>query len=121
MKVYVASHSQESAREIAKKLLDAGHEIQCCWLDKSFQRTARYTLYEKQRIAIIDLEDIVACDVLVLEGGWELYPGGKFVEAGYALGLGKQVVVIGRVENMMLYHPTILAFDTIEEFIEAFK
>jgi hypothetical protein len=56
-------------------------------------------------IATEDVIDVINCDSLVLVSGPDKYLGGKFVEAGIAIGLGKRVIIIGRRENMLLWHP----------------
>ena len=58
--------------------------------------------------AEIDLEEVVEADALVLlstalNGGAcseRLISGGRHVETGYALALGKQVIVVGERENI---------------------
>jgi len=55
------------------------------------------------------------CDALVLVAGKEKYSGGKFVEAGIAIGLGKRVVVLGRRENMLLWHPLVTSVEEPED------
>jgi hypothetical protein len=59
--------------------------------------------------------DVMSCDVLVLIAGPDRYSGGKFVEAGIAIGAGKRVIVMGRRENMLLWNPDIDAVDTPDE------
>ena len=48
-------------------------------------------------------------------------PGGKFVETGIALGTYSPVWVIGRRENMLMWHPWIVAKQSIEEVIQDIK
>lgn len=103
MKVYIASHDQELAKEAAITLIDAGHFVTSQWLGRPFNRTATYTDKEKQAIADENISDLESSDALVLISGMERYPGGKFIEAGYAAGLNKPVVIIGRRENMQTW------------------
>lgn len=55
--------------------------------------------------------------VLVLLAGPDKYTGGKFVEAGFALGRGFDVVVVGRIENGMLHHPSVTNVADVESLI----
>lgn len=66
---------------------------------------------EKSRIAKEDADGVESSDALVLVAGPDRYSGGKFVEVGIALGMRKLVVVIGRRENMLLWHPSVMATD----------
>ena len=66
-----------------------------------------------------DVQEIRECDALVLMAGPDLYPGGKFVEAGIAFGLRKLVIVFGRRENILLWHPDIIAVQDVRALIEA--
>lgn len=53
-----------------------------------------------------NFNDIRWSDALVLIAGPEKYSGGKFIEAGYAFGLGECVLILGRRENLQLHgHP----------------
>ena len=107
MKVYVACHSLGLALDQAELLKAEGHEIVSRWLQEPFLKTGEYTVEDRQRIASMDFDDIAACDMVLLIAGPEKYSGGKFVEAGIALGLGKRVAVTGGRENMLLWHPTV--------------
>jgi len=60
---------------------------------------------------------VLAADALILLAGPDKYSGGKFVEAGIAIGAGKRVIVIGRRENMLLWHPQVDRVDTVDEAI----
>lgn len=62
-----------------------------------------------------DIEDVEACDALVLfsEDPLQGYPrGGRHVELGYALALGKVIVVIGQRENIFHTLPEITVVQT---------
>lgn len=118
MKVYVASHDRWAASYVASVLSNKGHEIVSRWHSKEFLPTSEHTALERNAIAMEDVEDVRACDVLVLVSGPDKYSGGKFVEAGIALGLFRRVVVIGRRENMLMWHPLIQCVDTPEEVFE---
>ena len=66
----------------------------------------------------MELPPLAGAAQLVLVAGPDRYPGGKFVEAGIAMGLGKPVVVLGHRENMLLWHPDVHAVETIDRLVE---
>lgn len=107
MKVYVASHCILEGQRVASVLSEAGHVVSSRWLNSEFKPTEQYVEPERSVIAQEDFDDVAASDALVLVAGPDRYPGGKFVETGIALGMGKRVVVIGRRENMLIWLPAI--------------
>lgn len=111
MKIYVASHDRWAAAHAASVLSSAGHTITSRWHGKEFLQTSEHTVEERVAIATEDYEDVAAADALVLIAGPDRYSGGKFVETGIALGMGKHVVVIGRRENMLIWLPAIKQVD----------
>ncbi|MGA7887640.1 MAG: hypothetical protein WCA44_18045 [Acidobacteriaceae bacterium] len=71
--------------------------------------------------AHIDIEDICRADTLLFfaEDPHTGTPrGGRHVEFGFALGLGKRVVVIGGHENIFHYLPHVLHYACLADFIE---
>jgi nucleoside 2-deoxyribosyltransferase len=116
MNIYVASHSRALALDVAYVLRRDGHKITSRWHHKPFHPTSHHTPAECEAIAQEDYDDIVAADALVLIAGPDKYSGGKFVEAGIAIGLGKRVTVIGRRENMLLWLPGIRVVESVEAF-----
>ena len=115
MKIYVASHCKLAGLHVATVLESADHFITARWLHSEFKPTEQYSAQAKFTVAQEDYDDVVASEALVLVAGPDKYSGGKFVEAGIALGLGKRVVVVGRRENMLLWHPSIEQVETPEE------
>lgn len=113
MKIYVASHSRELAQKMADDLADQGYTITSRWHGKEFHPTEHHTVNERRAIAQEDYDDICAADALVLIAGEEKYSGGKFVEAGIAIGQGKPVYVYGRRENMLMWLPAVNDFSEI--------
>ena len=115
MRVYVASHDRWAACHVADILRHQGHIVTSRWHGKEFLPTLSHTEAERAEIAQEDFDDVSASDALVLIAGPDRYSGGKFVEAGIALGQGKRVVVIGHRENMLLWLPTIQCVATPAE------
>lgn len=118
MDIYIASHSKEFANEAAQKLSGAGHQIISSWHYGAFLSTAEHTQKECEEKAWRDYEEVSNSDLLMLFSGPDKYSGGKFVEAGIAIGMGKKVCVIGHRENMLLYLESIPVFESVEAWIE---
>lgn len=117
MKLYIAGHNQQEANAVASLCREAGHEITSRWLDKPFNPTEQHTEAERRQIAYEDTADVTAADALVLCASPRRVPGGKFVEAGIALGQMKYVYVLGHRENMLLWHPRVQQFNSVEDFL----
>lgn len=109
MKVYVSSHDIGKAREAAAAIDAAGHAVISTWHvgDGPMKRSAEMTHDEMRGKAKANLHQVNVADVVLLVAApdGEKVPGGKFVEAGAALGSGKRVVIWGRRENILLNHP----------------
>ena len=120
MKAFISSHDLEQARIVKRMLQPCGWKIISTWHEvesgSTFKPTKEFTHAERQAIAKRDLDEVEECDALFLVAGDEKYSGGKFVEVGYALGLGKKVFVIGRRENMLMWSEQVIGFDSFYEF-----
>lgn len=101
MKIYIASHEIGIARILAETLREAGHTVTSSWIEAA--NFGMCTKDEKPQVAATNERDVEASDVLVLISGPGTYPGGKFIETGYAMGLGKRVICLGRLENTQMY------------------
>ena len=109
--VYISSHHPDPANELAAALTAAGHDVVSRWHSEAAPRPAADDAAAWQEKAARNLTAVRGAAVLALVAGPDKYPGGKFVEAGYAIGRGIHVVVVGRVENGMLYHPLVSRVD----------
>ncbi len=114
-KLYLSSHEAQNARAAGYALHNAYHTVVSTWHDLG----APIGTAEDwgALIASRNFPQIEEADALVLFASGGLVPGGKFVEAGYALGKGKPVYVIGRIENKMLYHPQVKQFASVSDLI----
>jgi len=68
----------------------------------------------QSRFAREDLEDIKAADLVVCfteHPGAGPSQGGRHVEMGYALALGKRIAVVGPVENIFYAIPIVARYD----------
>ena len=115
MKIYISSHDQIKAQKLAGILKKEGHEIISSWVWLEFLPTEKIrTDSEKASIASRDVSEVQLCDALYHIAGPDRYPGGKFVEVGVALGLGKPVFCVGRRENCLMHHPLVIGVKGVE-------
>jgi hypothetical protein len=110
MKVYISSHDLQYARLLREFLQSKKIEVNSSWLDESELCLSA--------AAARNFKEISEADVLLVLSGDNCYPGGKYVEAGIALGQGKTVFILGARENRMLHHPMTVMCQTAQELIE---
>jgi hypothetical protein len=120
MKFYIASSSVERARDLAQKLVDAGHKVTSSWIKTGWGSHGPQFDEERSQVARRDLMDVTAADALILLSDEDNVPGGKHVEFGYAIALGKKVYVIGRRENIFHWHPWVIVFPNEKTFLRPF-
>lgn len=127
MKLYIASHSQEAARNLMAHLELAGHKVVSSWvtLDTKFGRgLAAYTDAERTALAVTDETEVRAATdglVLVAEEEGRFVPGGKHVETGIALALRRPVYVLGRRENLFHWHPSVVVVATVDALLDELR
>ncbi len=119
-KIYIAGrYSNLSAlAEERKKYWEAGLEITSSWLDNKEDGMSF------DDVAVLDLGDIQRANTLVLYTepyGTAVPGGGRHVEFGYALGLGKEVCIVGPHENIFHWHPAVHVFPRTEYCIRYLK
>lgn len=103
MRIYISSHDESSAKEVATALAGVGHLVVSAWHDANGGRPERSDALGWRVKAEDNFDAIRSADALVLIGGSGRYPGGKYVEAGYANGQGIQVYNLGEVGNGMMH------------------
>lgn len=120
MKIYLCARysRRDEMRVVRAELQRLGHEITSRWLDTEWEgkddsgSSAAPAEYREQH-ALEDVEDVAAADCLIAftepprSGG----RGGRHVEFGIALALGKQLIVIGWRENIFHHHPRVKVYD----------
>lgn len=114
MKVYLAGRYSRKPEFL--RFMDiiqaSGHEVQADWLKSNHDHTPH------AECAQIDVADIKACDVLIAfseEPRVNNSRGGRHVELGIALALGKRIIIVGPVENVFMALPEIERVDTFRE------
>lgn len=129
MKIYLAARYTRRVElcSYANDLRDLGHEITSRWLNGLHETPSNRGLgpvdpHDSSPWALEDLEDVRAADCVVsfteparVEAG----RGGRHVEYGFALGLGKRCIVVGHYENVFHCLPGIEFFETWPEAYEA--
>ena len=110
MKVYIAApyELRDRAISLMQTLERVGHEVTSSWL-KGVDRDDHATAQK-------DLDEVAAADMLMLINPGEFRnkgTGGRHVEVGYALALGKRVQVLGVRSNIFhhLDHVTVIDWD----------
>ena len=95
-----------------------GFDVTSRWLTVAAREPgAAYSDDEWRSLALIDQEDVLAADTVVCfseeqgAGG----NGGRHVELGMALALGKQVIVIGRREHIFHRLPEVTVVESWPE------
>ena len=123
MRVYLAARFSRKGElnGYAAELAVMGHEMTSRWLTGVHEWTGvadnEIPVDEQQRFAVEDFEDIERADVMVCfteppHAGPAR--GGRHVEAGYALGIHKRLIVVGWRENVFYALPAVEFFPTWE-------
>lgn len=102
--VYIAApfELQKVARAARTALGTAGIAVSSRWLDVGAD--------DSDAVARLCLEDVAAADALVAINPREwarLGTGGRHVELGYALALGKRIVIVGARTNVFHQHSAV--------------
>jgi len=129
LKVYLAARYslKEQLKVYAAELQAEGIEVTSRWLDEKYSpntQMGEVPYSELVMFARTDLQDVEDADVLVFfTEDPENQPrrGGRHVEFGYALALGKQILVVGPVENIFHNLPEIPHYDNFEQVKNTLK
>lgn len=140
MKIYLAARysRREELLTYREELQSIGHEVTSRWLNGSHQISDEGTpigddgesLVEfgetekagqlRQHFAIEDLQDVKDADLLIAftePPRSTASRGGRHVELGYALALGKIVATVGPRENVFCWLPEVRAYSSWHELI----
>jgi nucleoside 2-deoxyribosyltransferase len=111
----------------AATLRAVGHEVTATWFEEPHGpqvQLADVTEAELCMYAARDLEEIRAADIFVLYSeSDQTYNrrGGRHVEHGFALALGKNIFVVGKRENIFHYLPMTQHFESTAALLEALR
>ena len=123
MKIYFAGRYRDADifRALGETLKRNGHEIVSRWIYLNRRAGRAFEVIpveEKAEIAREDVEDVHACDILVLLSTPIITipagRGGKHVEFGIALALGKRICVMGARENVFHWYHRVELFQNIK-------
>jgi hypothetical protein len=122
MKIYIAARfeTRGNLRPYRDQLWELGHEVVSTWLDEVKQPPTMSQDIFWKKLALKDLAEIKAADLLVLDTFIGSERGGKEVEFGFALGQfqSKLVYIVGPIINV--FHSLCdRQFDSWPEFIAA--
>lgn len=126
MKIYLAArYSQyKYLQKIAHILSLKGHDITSRWImgghEISKEGSTEAHFLERRKFAEDDLHDLQNSDCCISfteEPRSSLSRGGRHVEFGIALALGKRNIVIGPAENVFHCLPQVEIFDSIESLL----
>ena len=129
MRVYLAARYNRRAEMAAhKELLQVyGHEVVSTWTEETVlipsdgDTRELFTLLQEEHcdIACNDLDEIRGCDQLLAftdSPNDAHIRGGRHIEAGYAMGLGISVSVIGEIEN--IFYSICMQYPNLEDWID---
>jgi nucleoside 2-deoxyribosyltransferase len=122
-KIYLANqfHLKNETQQYAKELTALGHEITAAWLNEPDQSTDSLhavTFNFSALVAKQDLYDISYADTFVVfkvDPDQSTRRGGRHVETGAALLMGKRVIVCGPRENIFHSLPQVIVVKDFDE------
>lgn len=121
MKIYLAAPwaERELMQQHAEVLTNLGITVTSRWLQ------AAHIEGPPAQCAQIDLDDIDAADAILLFSvgprGTSFTGGGRCIEFGYAIAKGKQLFLIGAVENVFHELSSVRQFLKFQEFLESWN
>ena len=124
MKFYLASRYDDRRQlcEIRERLLAQGHEVTARWLNGSHELHEGVEHAEDaRRFAEEDLRDIERADAVVLfnnPASLESVRGGRHIEFGYALALGKLLLIVGPRLSVFHHLEQVYQFDQWDALLE---
>lgn len=131
MKIYIAARfsKRPEANQLARELIALGHIITSRWVKPDCDHVLPTGLSqqaadsERQRFAQEDYDDVAACDMLValMEEPRSNSRGGRHVEFGIAIGMQKQLAIIGPRETVFHHLPAVAHFATVDDFLSTYK
>jgi hypothetical protein len=105
----------------AQELRASGIEVTSTWLEEAHGPNTQLQDVRDEELsgyAEADLRDVYRAEWLVFFSVDPTIPvarGGRHVEFGYALGLGRKILVVGPKENIFHYLPEIHFVNSFEE------
>ncbi len=109
MRVYLSARygKIDEMRNHAKELRDLGHHVTSSWLRGTIAPSTDLSDPAWPTIAQQDVNDVFACDAVIYFAEADRSSGGRHVEFGMGLGLGKRMMVVGEPEHLFHTLPTV--------------
>ncbi len=127
MKFYIAARfsRRPECNALAHQLQALGHTITSRWVRPDSDHvvptglSAQAADAERERFAREDFEDVLACDAMVslMEEPRSNTRGGRHVEFGMAVALGKSMHIIGPRETVFHHMPDVCHHTTVDGFL----
>jgi nucleoside 2-deoxyribosyltransferase len=127
--IYIAARfsRRHECHALAKLLQMRGHSITSRWVKPGDDHVIptgtsdQAADSERRRFAMEDVDDVLACDWMIslMEEPRSNGRGGRHIEFGIALGLGKRLTIIGPRETVFHHLDQIEQFDTVEAFLKS--
>ena|SRR3990167_5419252 len=104
MKIYIAARFErrQVVRPYASRIWELGHELTSSWLNETTKLPQMSHGEFMRKLAVKDLTEIRAADLLILDTAEQSTRGGKEVEWGFALGQhqSKLLWIVGPPRNV---------------------
>ena len=123
-RLYLAAsfNRAEEMRGYRDELRGLGHHVTSRWIDVGGSSMREEEVLTNPSIAqghaVDNIADIMSADAMLMFTGVPSTTGGRHVEFGVALMIGKQVIIIGPRENVFQVYQGVDQFDTWTKFID---
>jgi nucleoside 2-deoxyribosyltransferase len=125
--IYIAARfsRRHEAHALGKQLQALGHTITSRWVMPGADhvipagQSEQAADAERRRFAMEDCEDVHACDWMIslMQEPRDNSRGGRHIEFGMALGLGKRLTIIGPRETVFHHLDQVEHFDSVDAFL----
>ncbi len=118
---FAARYSRREELKVYRAELEAlGIEVTSRWLETEPRHRSAYSDGDWRVLGQADQEDVLAAESLLCfsEAAGEGGNGGRHVELGMALALGRRVIVVGRREHIFHHLPEV---ELVESWPEALR
>ena len=124
MRIYTAATFSEQLRIRSHKetLIQMGHTVLSTWLEEAVRPEGITESQFEHKMAMKDLQEVAACDCMILDVASPSKTAGKMVEYGFALAKHKLIYVVGTPPAHAIFLSLAdLHFNTWNELFEYFK
>lgn len=107
--------------DVADQLVANGYNVTSRWVLGEHEMPGAADIATTARFAVEDLADVLDAGTVI---HWTEHPsagytrGGRHVEFGFAVALGKQNIIIGPCESVFHYLPSVIHYPTLQDFYQ---